>query len=165
MLVFRAFWNSLGWVWLRNSAISTVAWKDSSLKWHKPTVRWGGSWTLLTNSVCCYVSASVGKLTHGPRNIVVVSGSRATFTCVTDLDSKKEPVCWKRSDSIDLLCSGAVDQCNPRYTASQNQHNHSFTIDSCNSTDSGSYACDVCTASGTRRYAHLVVLGMQSQGS
>jgi len=107
-------------------------------------------------------------MVRGPSNAVVVSGSTATFTCVTSLATDR--LCWERVERHDntwrWICS-AVGCRHPRYSVHASVQNrlrrHSLMIDSCNATDSGLYGCAECrTAGDTRRTAHLVVIGTLS---
>ena len=110
------------------------------------------------------ISASTGRIVHGPRNTVVVSGTTATLTCVTDLDN--DGLCWdqlERASTWILRCNMGGG-CLPRYavqTSVQNRlRHHSFTIDSCDVADSTRYRCAKCQQRDTKPSAHLVVIGM-----
>jgi len=103
---------------------------------------------------------------HGPRNTVVVDGSKATFTCLTDLDL--DELCWDyRDEGGELVTVCNPDGCrSPRYSVDTSVNNdlrrHSFMIDSCNATHSGRYICGDCNDKRARKTAYLVVLGTSS---
>ena len=108
--------------------------------------------------VCGCVSVGDGNIIRGPRNIVVVGGSKATFTCITDSDT----LCWQRNDEGRLLCNS--DGCREsRFsvkTSPLNHHySHSFMINSYTFTDAGRYGCYDCLKLSVKKTAHLVVLG------
>jgi len=110
----------------------------------------------VVTSACACISVSSGFINQGPRNIAVIAGSNATFTC--GIDSADDRLCWHRTDPDLLLCNSAV--CRPRYnaTATQQFQFHSFKIDSCISTDAARYNCSKCTDDRVNKAADLIVL-------
>ena len=107
----------------------------------------------MLDSAC--VSVNSGKIARGPRNIVIVAGSKATFTCVTD--SADDDLCWGRSDKTQFLCNSVA--CNPGYSRNRSARNETITVDACNYTDSVRYDCHVCKEPKDKKIASIVVLG------
>ena len=113
-----------------------------------------------------FVLVGLSAIIHGPRNTVVVDGSKATFTCLTDLDL--DELCWDyRDEGQQLVTVCNPDGCrSPRHSVDTSVNNdlrrHSFMIDSCNATHSGRYICGDCNDRRARKTAYLVVLGTSS---
>ena len=111
------------------------------------------------------VPVVLSAIIHGPRSIVVIDGSKATFTCVTDL--AVDQLCWNytiyRSAGSDTTLCNSIGCRSAHYSVDTSVHNrrrrHSFMIDSCNATHSGHYVCGACVNPQTTKTAYLVVLG------
>lgn len=96
--------------------------------------------------------------------MVVVSGTMARFTCLTDLTIDR--LCWDRyvrdtDKKLKWITLCTTSGCRSRYShtsADMRFRQHSLMIESCNATDSGRYRCEVCDSRDTRQAARLVVI-------
>ena len=107
-------------------------------------------------------TAEAASELDGPRNIAVISGSNASFSCV--IHAQQSDVCWSHQNiltgNIDYLYLQGTTICDDgkcNVTFDKETNYYELTINSVQHYDAGFYECGRCQGAD-QRAAQLVVL-------